>query len=172
MIDVAVGAPHLGATEHVTALFESECERLLGFFVRRVELREDAADLVAETALTLWRRAGDVPLDPEQARMWLYGVARRVLSTHRRGGARRSALADRLRDELAVEPPPHPHEGTVEWVRAAVESLPPRDRELVTLVHWDGFSLAQAATILRLRDGTARMRYRRARIRLRALLSE
>jgi hypothetical protein len=43
----------------------------------------------------------DVPAGDE-ARLWLYGVARRVLANHRRGETRRGALADRLRAELTV----------------------------------------------------------------------
>jgi RNA polymerase sigma-70 factor, ECF subfamily len=56
---------------------------------------------MAETFLTSWRRLEEVPPGPE-ARLWLYGVARRVLANHHRGQRRRSALADRLRGELAV----------------------------------------------------------------------
>ena len=48
------------------------------------------------TFLTAWRRLDEMPPDPE-TRLWLYGVARRVLANHHRGEHRRSALAERLR---------------------------------------------------------------------------
>lgn len=143
---------------------------MLLYFLRRVESREDAADLLGETLLVLWRRSDRVPDDAEQARMWLYGIARRVLATHRRGRGRGLALVDRLRDELAAHAP-EPDEVT-ERVRAAVRSLPEKDRELIGLVHWDGFTLAEAAAIVGVRAGATRMRYQRARDRLRALLEQ
>lgn len=159
----------MSSASRVTALFEAEAVSLLGYFLRRVDNRDDAADLVGETAATLWRRCDSVPNDPEQARMWMYGVARRTLATHRRGHGRRLALADRLREELAViAPPPDPR---VEEVRAAVRALPQRERDIVGLVHWEGFTVTQAANILGIRAGAAQMRYHRARTRLRSVLS-
>ena len=53
-------------------------------------------------------------------------------------------------------------------VRKLVLDLPDRYRELVMLVHWDGFSIAEAAQMLGLGQSTARTRYARARDRLRA----
>ncbi|WP_346433485.1 RNA polymerase sigma factor [Nonomuraea composti] len=72
---------------------------------RRTDHPDDTADLLAETFTTVWRRLGDLP-PGDQARLWLYGVARRVLANHRRGQSRRTALAQRLRDELAAWRPP------------------------------------------------------------------
>lgn len=148
----------------VTALAEREAPRLLSYFERRVEVREDAADLLGETLLVLWRRASDIPASDVEAAMWLFGVARRVLAGHRRGGRRRLALAERLRNELAVAGAGA--DDIARHVRAAVRALPERDRELIGLVHWEGFTLAEAAAMLGIRPGAARMRYQRARARL------
>lgn len=57
-----------------------------------------AADVVADTFLIAWRRIQDIPT--EQARLWLFGVARKVLARHRRQAQRRVDLAVRLRAEL------------------------------------------------------------------------
>jgi RNA polymerase sigma-70 factor (ECF subfamily) len=148
----------------VAALAEREAPRLLSYFERRVDVREDAADLLGETLLVLWRRSSDIPASDVEAGMWLFGVARRVLAGHRRGGKRRLALAERLRNELAVTS--GVTDDVADHVRAAVRALPERDRELVGLVHWEGFALAEAAAILGIRPGAARMRYQRARVRL------
>ena len=80
-------------------LFDDAERDLLAYALRRVDRPEDAADVVAETFLVAWRRLDDVP-PGEQARLWLYGVARRQLANQRRGQLRRSQLADRLRAEL------------------------------------------------------------------------
>jgi RNA polymerase sigma-70 factor (ECF subfamily) len=52
-----------------------------------------ADDVVAEVFVVCWRRFEEIPVDPLP---WLLGVARRVLSTQRRGERRRVALHDRL----------------------------------------------------------------------------
>jgi RNA polymerase sigma-70 factor (ECF subfamily) len=153
----------------VAALAEREAPRLLSYFERRVDAREDAADLLGETLLVLWRRSSDIPASDVEAAMWLFGVARRVLAGHRRGGRRRLALAERLRNELLVAA--DAADQVTAQVRAAVRSLPERDRELIGLVHWEGFALAEAAAILGIRPGAARMRYQRARARLAERLS-
>ncbi|MFF4772697.1 RNA polymerase sigma factor [Microtetraspora fusca] len=63
---------------------------LLAYIRRRVDSHDDAADALAETFATAWRRLPDVP-DGHAARLWLYGVARRVLPNGRRTATRRSA---------------------------------------------------------------------------------
>lgn len=158
----------LGRTE---ALAERLAPALLGYFARRVPEPADAADLVGETFLVLWRRTHDVPDDPDAARMWAFGVARRVLSTYHRTGARRSALTARLRAELEVTARATHADPQVAALRDALDRLDPLDRELVRLVHWDGFTLAEAARLLGKRPGTVRSRYHRARQRLRAEVS-
>ena len=153
----------------IAALAEREAASLLAYFERRVEAREDAADLLGETLLVIWRRAASVPHADDQALMWVFGVARRVLSGYRRSRRRHLALAERLRDQLAVRPAGD--DAVAESVRAAVRTLPEGDRELIGLVHWEGFALHEAADILGVRAGAARMRYRRARTRLAAVLA-
>ena len=69
---------------------------VLAYLQRRVGL-DDAPDLLGETMVVAWRRAEDLPDDPERARMWLFGIARGTLRNHTRGERRRWALADRLR---------------------------------------------------------------------------
>jgi len=78
-----------------------------GYVVRRVGNPEDAAEMIAETFATLWRRLDSCPAGDE-ARPWLFGVARRVLANQRRGEHRRGALAERLTAgfDVAVASPP------------------------------------------------------------------
>lgn len=155
----------------VSALAALHSSSLLAYFTRRVHQREDAADLLGETLLVLWRRARDVPSDDDAARLWLYGVARKVLATHRRTGTRRHALTTRLRTELAAHDDQQPTEDPrLSTLQQALDELDPQDQEIIKLVHWDGFSLTDAARIIGKRPGTVRSRYHRARARLRARL--
>ena len=81
------------------ALFDAEFRRILGYALRRTACATDAADVAAETFLVAWRRFDEVPAGAE-TRLWLYGVARRVLANHQRGEVRRERLGARFRDDL------------------------------------------------------------------------
>jgi RNA polymerase sigma-70 factor (ECF subfamily) len=83
------------ATDRFRRPFAETERELLTYVLRRVDRAEDAADVVAETFLVAWRRLDKVPAGDE-ARLWLYGVARRQLANQRRGQLRRLRLADRL----------------------------------------------------------------------------
>jgi RNA polymerase sigma-70 factor (ECF subfamily) len=145
---------------------------LLAYFERRLRSRDDAADLLGETMLQAWRRIDAFPVvDPVRQRMWLFTIAANVLANYRRSTSRRVALAGRLRAQLATAPAPvDPSETTA--VRDAVLRLRDAHRELVMLIHWDGFSLVEAAEILGLNASTARGRYAAARAVLIDALAE
>jgi RNA polymerase sigma-70 factor (ECF subfamily) len=154
--------------DRVERLIEANAQALLAFFMRRTAQPEDSADLLGDTLLVVWRKARSLPADDGEARMWLFGVARKVLSTQRRGQKRRDALQERLRSELSViisrQDDDHPE------LSVALSRLDPLDQEIIRLVHWDGFTQAQSARLLDLEEGTVRSRHHRARQRLRSLL--
>lgn len=88
--------------------------------------------------------------------------------TSRRGSIRRQALVDRLRDEAATAETAIralDHE-----LAAALAALASIDAEIIRLVHWDGFTLAEVARHLGRPAATVRSCYSRARVTLRAAL--
>lgn len=151
------------------AVFEANASDLLAYLSRRVG-PDDAADLLGETMVVAWRRVRQLPTGSERARMWLFGVARGTLLNHARGERRRWALADRIRSRTAEELSAAPAD-TGSEVRDAIARLDPDLSELVRLVHWDGFSLTDAAELMGIPASTARGRYQRAKADLRAALS-
>ncbi len=138
---------------------------VLGYVLRRTENPDDAADVIADTFLTAWRRLEDVPPDPA-ARLWLYGVARRVLANHHRGQRRRSALADRLRADLANRYQPPGYTGELAQIAHAFRRLPGGEREILALSAWEGLDPGQIATVLDCSRNAVRVRLHRARKRL------
>lgn len=144
---------------------------LLAYFERRVHVREDAADLLGETLLQVWRRHDALPRDSTRQRMWLFTIAAHVLANHRRSGRRRMALANRLPDHMAGTPV-QPDLGEQVAVRDAVLHLRDAHRELIMLIHWDGFNVVGAAEMLGLNPSTARGRYAAARTALRETLAD
>ncbi|OAH50398.1 hypothetical protein AYL44_08040 [Microbacterium oleivorans] len=146
---------------------------LLAYFARRVRSESDAADLLADTLLALWRRASSLPPADDDVRPWMFSFARGILLHHFRGATRRHALADRLRDALAGTANPgfaDTHE--YDELLRAVRALDSVDRDIIGLVHWEGFSLIEVSRILRMKQGTVRSRYHRAKTRLRKQLED
>jgi RNA polymerase sigma-70 factor (ECF subfamily) len=156
--------------DRIDGLYRDHRAAILAYLVRRTAAPEDAADLLAEVFVVALRRADDVP-DGSAARLWLFGVARRVLANHQRGARRRDAaverLADVLRIQLATAPPVA---ADMIEMRQQLARLAPDDRELLTLIAWDGLTPTEAAHVLDLNPATARARLLRARRRLRAAL--
>lgn len=145
-------------------LYAANYGPVLGYVVRRTGRPDDAADVIAETFLTAWRRLEDVPAD-EAARPWLLGVARRVLANQDRSERRRIALGERLRSELAAarysrEPSPGLRDAAL-----AFRGLPDADREILALAGWEGLDPGQIAVVLGCSRNAARIRLHRARRR-------
>jgi len=151
-------------------IYTVNCGPILGYALRRTGNGDDAADVVAETFLTAWRRLDDVP-SGDEARLWLYGVARRVLANHHRGERRKTELADRLRADLAVTYQPPEYTGPLADIAAALASLAETDRELLALVAWEGLGHAEIASVLHCSRNAVRIRLHRARSRFAAALS-
>lgn len=136
-------------------------------YARRRVAPGDVDDVVADTFLVAWRRLEEAPAF---ALPWLLGVARNVCAGQRRTGRRRAALHERLAaqpEEHVVPGPEAPH-----GVAAALDRLGERDREVLTLIAWDGLTPAEAAQALSVSQTALRVRLHRARRRFAALLSE
>jgi RNA polymerase sigma factor (sigma-70 family) len=154
------------------ALYDAHGPALLAYALRRVAAASDAADVVAETFLVAWRRLDDVPAGDE-ARLWLFGVARRVLANRRRGEQRRHRLADRLRQELDRRIDPSRSDGAIgraASVQEALDRLDEQDRELLRLTAWERLSPTELAAVFGVLPATMRTRLHRARLRLRIAL--
>ena len=164
----------MGVSEERRERFELAYRELYapicGYALRRVRHPEDAAEVIAETFATLWRRFDSCPRDDE-LRPWLFGVARRAIANQRRGARRRSALAERLvanLDDAAVESI-LPTDETSPLARAFA-GLSEADRELLSLVAWEGLTRDELATALGTSRAVVRLRLHRARKRLREAL--
>ena len=166
--DVSSGTEH---EDRFRRVYAGNFAPLLAYAMRRVEQYEDAADVVAETFLVAWRRGRELPADDE-ARLWLYGVARRVLANHHRGGVRRERLGDRLRQRITAVVAADPGTEVAErlTVQAALARLGELDREVLTLTVWEGLQPREVAAVLQVSPDAVRTRLSRARARLREIV--
>jgi len=140
---------------------------LLAYAARRTTSADDAADIVAETFLIAWRKVDKLPAGDE-ARLWLFGVARNVL---RRGASRaylERAAVERLAGELREAIAPKETEGSP-VLRAALTRLPEAQREVLLLAAWEELSPRGIATVTGVPANLVRVRLHRAR---RGLLRE
>ncbi|MEU4562182.1 RNA polymerase sigma factor [Actinoplanes sp. NPDC023936] len=155
------------AEERFRALHESTFADLLRFVERRVPV-DEAEDIVSTVYLTAWRRFGELP---EDARPWLFAVARKTMANQTRGWLRRRALDVRLSttEEQHVADGSSSAAARVDLQRAW-RTLSATDREALALVAFDGLTAEQAATVLNIRRSSFAMRLTRARQRLQKAL--
>lgn len=152
-----------GARDRFEAIYNAHYPAIHQYATRRTDSPEDTADVMSETFLTAWRRIADVP-EGEAARLWLYGVARRVLANQRRGQSRRAGLAERLKDASSAARPSGPD--GLDHVREAFDGLPARDRDVLALACWEGLTGPEIGKVVGCTATAARIRLHRARKRL------
>jgi RNA polymerase sigma factor (sigma-70 family) len=155
--------------ERFRVVYDANYRRLLGYAIRRTETEQDAADVVAETFTTAWRRLEDIP-QGDEARLWLYGVARRVLANQRRGERRRERLGERLAALNVSTATGEPDPDEAGAVDAAFRALRAQDREILGLVAWEELDAAEIGAVLGCSANASRIRLHRARRRFAAAL--
>jgi RNA polymerase sigma-70 factor, ECF subfamily len=150
-------------------LYNSAYSDVLRYARRRVD--EDAArDAAAETFLVAWRRLDVIPAEPLP---WLYGVARGVLANEVRRSRRQIRTARRVAGSLPKAPTDHSDRiGETEMVTAALASLSEGDREVISLVAWEGLETQAAAQVVGCSAGAFAVRLHRARQRLQLALAD
>jgi RNA polymerase sigma factor (sigma-70 family) len=130
-------------------------------YARRRTTSDEAADVVADTFLTAWRRIEDLPDEPFP---WLLGVARRVLANQSRGDRRRDALLAKMLSYAPMATSATEAEDGDALI--ALTRLPKAEREAITLIAWEGLTPSQAAASLGCSTVALRVRLHRARRRL------
>ncbi len=165
MRDVAQNA------DRFEALFRAHSRDILGYALRRLDSRETAADVMAEVFAVAWRKIEEVP-EGDQARLWLFGVARNVVRNQQRSNWRRRNLASKLALDLTVADlePETQDTSEIDALLKAMKDLREDERELLQLVIWDGFEPSQAAHLLGIPATTARTKLHKARVKIRTAL--
>ena len=156
------------AERRFAALYQAYYRPILAYAVRRIAPGEDAADVVADVFTTAWRRIGELP-EASADRLWLYGVAQRIIAGRRRSARRLGHLTSRLRADVGTRQrgqpgpgqpgpghpgPGHPgpgHPGLRDAISdrlvAALDRLSVRERNALQLVLWEELSHAEAAQV-------------------------
>lgn len=152
---------HRRREQRFRAVYDKYGRFVLAYARRRTDTRADADEVFAETMAICWRRLDDIPADATLP--WLYGVAGRVLSNHRRGRDRRLRLLDRVRSHEAVFARVRAAGGDLDRLDAALAGLRDEDRELLRLAAWEHLTPAEIAEVLGISPNAAAVRLHRAR---------
>lgn len=170
--DVELLRAHVRGQRHAFAeLLRRHNDHLWQTALRTSYTREDAADSLQEALLSAHRTAASFRAEAE-VRSWLHAiVVNACLDRIRRNKTRRAV-------SLAPESLPEPKDDRDEMAQVemsmdidrALFSLPPDQRTALVAVDVEGYSVAEAAALLGVPEGTIKSRCARARQRLKERL--
>lgn len=171
---VLAGAP--GAFERLVRQFQHLCWHIV---LRMVHNPEDARELCQETFLRVHRCLHQYRYE-SALKSWIgqvaYSLAKRHLERKRiplaDGGERDDGmgLAERVGDGIDLEAA-HGDAQALAHLHAAIDTLPPLQRTLLTLYHLDELPIGDIARITGLAEGTIKSHLFRSRKLLRDLLA-
>ncbi|MET3806422.1 RNA polymerase sigma-70 factor (sigma-E family) [Nakamurella sp. UYEF19] len=153
-------------------LYQDSYHSLLRLAVLLTSDRLAAEDAVQDAFIGFWRRVEALD-DPGAARGYLRTA---VVNNSRSVLRRRRTAGKHLRDLHPPDPPGADHALMTDIrdqeLRAAVEALPRRQREVVVLRYWSELSLAEVAQTLGVSIGTVKSTASRAMDRLEQALGD
>lgn len=127
----------------------------------------DAEDAVGEAVLLAWQKLETLKR-PEAVRSWLLKITVRCAYSQRRKQGRVVYLDDL--EQVAGTVPALELEGTDLW--STLRQLPEEQRLVLTLYYYEDLTVAEAARVLGVPQGTIKSRLSRGRERLRQILCE
>ena len=151
--------------EEARALVDAWSDRILRLAWTWLPNPADGPDVVQNVLLKRLEHKGAFPA-PEAERAWMIRVTINECKNFRRSLFRRREVS---LEEAAQQPsPPGEESELLEELRR----LPPKDKEILVLYYYEGYSTAETAELLGLPPNTVSTRLARARARLRETLSE
>jgi len=162
--------------ERFAEIYDRHADVIHAYLARRVGTIV-ADDLSSDTFLVAFRLRGRYDVDRPDARPWLYGIATNLLRRHFRTAERERRANLRVLADGAGESPDDilgrlEAEQLGPQLAAALSALPAGDRDALLLLAWARLNYEQIALALDVPVGTVRSRIHRARLRVRAHLSE
>jgi RNA polymerase sigma-70 factor (ECF subfamily) len=150
-------------------LWNVNAGNMRAYLQRRVQ-PSDVDDLLSEVFVVAWRHRDR---KPNTELPWLYGIGRKVVSTHYRGAQRRDDLEAKLDHEPTALADEFARSDLRSEIADALAALGHDDRELLLLTAWEGLTPKEIAVATGSNSPAVRMRLSRARSRFeQALLSE
>jgi RNA polymerase sigma-70 factor (ECF subfamily) len=163
------------SADRMTALHTEHAAALLSYLTRFTGgNRQSAEDLLQETMLRAWRRLDSVPGEPENARRWLFTVARNVAIDAIRRKRARPPEVDLLETDAAFGAGPDSTTDTVvaiDSLRRGLRGLSSMHRRVLSELHVRGHTAGETAERLGVPVGTVKSRAHYALRSLRAAVA-
>ena len=161
------------------ALFKHFAPRLKSYLARSGSTESQAEDFAQEAMVSVWRKAGSFDAQQAAASTWIFAIARNLrVDYFRRLGHRMETTEQDLEGAAAEEADPDPtpelqlHGQQCERsVRAALQTLPPEQQQVLRLSFFEEHPHARIAEELGIPLGTVKSRVRLAMNQLRRLLN-
>jgi len=168
-----VEAVRRGDARALEDLYRRHGPRIYALLLRMLRESADAEEILQETFVAAWRRAGEYASSRGSVEAWLITLARsRAVDRIRNRGARLRLV--KQSEQLApaeppAEEPPDVHART--RLRKALGALPPEQRRAIELAYWEGLSQSEISQHTGDPLGTVKTRVRLGLQRLAELLA-
>jgi RNA polymerase sigma-70 factor (ECF subfamily) len=166
-----------GEADAFEVVYERHCGAAFSLAYRMCGTRAAAEDVVQEAFLSLWRSGARYDRARGSVRTWVLGIVHnRAIDALRRGKIRDFPRSD---EEAAAERLEAPERTDVEveqrdearTVRAAMDTLPAEQSQVIELAYFGGFSHSEIAEMLETPIGTVKGRMRLGLEKLRGALT-
>lgn len=142
-------------------LYEEFAKRVFRYALTLLRDQHLAEEVVQETMITVWSKAGTYS-GRARVSTWIFGIARHkaydILRSEKKG-ARATGVTAVMDDPApAVERQAH--------VQAAIDSLPPDQREIIFLTFYENLPYKTIAHLLEIPEGTVKSRMYHAKKKL------
>jgi|CXWL01.1.fsa_nt_gi RNA polymerase sigma-70 factor (ECF subfamily) len=166
-----MAAYQAGQIEAFERLYERLVKSIRGYLRRLAPAGTDVEDLV-QTAFLQLHRSRQTYWPGQPVRPWVFSIARHVGLMARRSSQRRGKNEVQPATDLPEIAAPSPSTLDRLALEQALDSLHDDGREALWLHHVEGLSFREIAQVQGISEGAAKVRSHRARIELRARLTE
>ena len=161
------------------ALYRESRDDLYAYVAGLLRDRSAAEEVTSQAFERAWRKRRQLDPDRGPARAWLFGIARNAALDELRRRSRHGELPDEVAEQGASGVPPRSSSGDPAQIavqrtalRQAMESLSPRERELIALKYFAGLSNAEIAQVISTSESNAGTKLHRVIEKLRRSFDE
>ncbi|MEW6129801.1 MAG: sigma-70 family RNA polymerase sigma factor [Acidobacteriota bacterium] len=160
-----------------TLLYETTSKTVFGLIYKVIQDRETAEEVLLDVYTQAWRQAKNYDSQRGTPLAWLMTIGRSRAIDRLRSGKHEKANKDPLETAGQLSAPTSSPEEvstaseTQRFVRAALDTLTPEQREVIELAYFLGLSHTEIALKLSQPLGTVKTRIRLGMVKLRELLS-
>jgi len=167
-LEVLIEEARDGKTDAFREIFNQFSDRLYGYAISRTASKQDAMDVVQDTFVDLWGGLGKFKYQSDEAfGGFLFKILKRKISRQHR--MRRGDIS---LEEASIEEGYEIEVEDYRFVTGHVDSLAPKYKEVLRMRYWSQMTFPEIASILNIKEGTAKVRHHRAIEKLKENINE